>query len=194
MLFYKADCKKSKQIKEEYKTLADKMFGIIKVGAIDCLSEEELCEEFGVYDSPIIKIFTEMLSDDGFTFKGKWDWKAISAAASQKMQSFVRTVTEDNYESWIQESPEKKKLLLFTDRKTTAPLFKSLSKTYKDKMMFGEVKKEPKLIANFKVTKIPTLMIVTDPFEYTGEVYEMTDIKIDQLKKFLSTHSSSQAP
>jgi len=63
--------------------------------------------------------------------------------------------------------------LLFTDRKTTAPLFKSLSKTYKDKLMFGEVKKEPKLIANFKVEKIPTLMVITDPFEYKGELYDM---------------------
>ena len=52
------------------------------------------------------------------------------------MQSFVRTVTEENYENWIQESPDKNKVLLFTDRKSTAPLFKSLSKTYKEKLMF----------------------------------------------------------
>lgn len=110
------------------------------------------------------------------------------------MQSFVRTVTEENYENWIQESPDKNKVLLFTDRKSTAPLFKSLSKTYKDKLMFGEVKKEPKLIENFKVTKIPTLMVVTDPYEYKGDLYDMTDIKIDQLQKFLSTYSSSQMP
>lgn len=110
------------------------------------------------------------------------------------MQSFVRTVTEENYENWIQESPDKNKVLLFTDRKSTAPLFKSLSKTYKEKLMFGEVKKEPKLIENFKVTKIPTLMVVTDPYEYKGDLYDMNDIKIDQLQKFLSTYSSSQMP
>jgi len=28
------------------------MYGIIKIGAIDCLSEEELCEEFSAYDIP----------------------------------------------------------------------------------------------------------------------------------------------
>ena len=155
------------------------MFGIIKVGAIDCLNEEELCEEFAVYDSPSIKIYTEMMNDDGITYRGKKQWKSISAAASQKMQSFVRTVTEENYEDWIEESPDKQKVLLFTDRKTTAPLFKSLSKTYKDRMMFGEVKKEPKLLENYKVTKIPTLMVVTDPISYTGELYDMSDIKID---------------
>jgi hypothetical protein len=33
-------------MKEEYQALASKMYGIIKVGAIDCHEEEELCEEF----------------------------------------------------------------------------------------------------------------------------------------------------
>lgn len=40
---------------------------------------------------------------------------------------------------------------MFTDRKTTAPLFKALSKYYKDKLMFGEVKMEPSLMKKFKV-------------------------------------------
>lgn len=45
----------------------------------------------------------------------------------------------------VQDSNGKTLVLLFTDRKTTAPIFKSLSKTYKDKMVFGEVKKDPEL-------------------------------------------------
>jgi len=46
-------------------------------------------------------------------------------------------------------------------------------------MMFGEVKKEPKIIEKFKVTKIPTLMVITDPEAHTGETFDMKDIKID---------------
>jgi len=72
---------------------------------------------------------------------GAKNWKNISTAAAKKMQSFVRTVNNDNYNSFVDEQPEKMKILYFTERKTTAPLFKSLSKTYKDKLVFGEVKK-----------------------------------------------------
>lgn len=36
-------------MRDEYKQLAEKMYGIIKVGAIDCANDEELCEEFSVY-------------------------------------------------------------------------------------------------------------------------------------------------
>ena len=43
------------------------MFGIIKVGAINCHIEEELCEEFSVFDveNASVLIFTESVSDDG---------------------------------------------------------------------------------------------------------------------------------
>ena len=46
ILFYDISKKESRDLKDEYNELASKMFGIIKVGAIDCHEEEELCEEF----------------------------------------------------------------------------------------------------------------------------------------------------
>jgi hypothetical protein len=85
LFFHKSNEEDSRKLKDEYKVLAEKMFGIIKIGAIDCLAEEELCEEFGVYDSPTIKIYTETADDDGVKFTGKKEWKSISSAASQKM-------------------------------------------------------------------------------------------------------------
>ena len=59
ILFYDVSKQDSQDLKDEYKMLAEKMFGIIQVGAIDCRDEEELCEEFAVYEYPVIKIFTE---------------------------------------------------------------------------------------------------------------------------------------
>ena len=57
-------------------------------------------------------------------------------------------------------------VLLFTDRKTTAPLFKSLSKTFKDKLVFGEVKKDVEMQNKFGVKEIPTLLVITDPYTH----------------------------
>lgn len=51
--------------------MADKLYGILRVGAIDCLSEEELCEDFSVYDIPAIMVFTENYNDDGEKYRGK---------------------------------------------------------------------------------------------------------------------------
>lgn len=128
-------------LKDEYVQLAEKMFGIIGVGAINCNDDEELCEEYSVYSTPTIKIFTENDSDQGTVYTGKKTWKAISARAANLMMNFVRIVGPSNYESFVSDSASKNKILLFTDKKSTSPLFKSLSKTFKDQLAFGEVRK-----------------------------------------------------
>jgi tRNA(Leu) C34 or U34 (ribose-2'-O)-methylase TrmL len=89
------------------------------------------------------------------------------------MQSFVSIVTSENYQQFIDRDPSKYKVLLFTERKTTAPIFKALSKQYKDKLLFGEVRKssEAALVSKFQVTTFPTLLVVTDPAEYQGEAF-----------------------
>ena len=57
MLFYKPTDEESKKLKDEYRLLAEKLYGMVKVGAIDCSEDEELCEEFAVYSVPTMMIF-----------------------------------------------------------------------------------------------------------------------------------------
>jgi len=52
LYFFDPKLKKCQDFKDENKLLAEKMYGMINVGAIDCKKEEELCEEFGVYELP----------------------------------------------------------------------------------------------------------------------------------------------
>lgn len=73
------------------------MYGIIKVAAIDCKDEEELCEEFNVYSLPTIKLFTELESDEGEVYLGDLDHASIQNAATSKMQSFISLLTKDNF-------------------------------------------------------------------------------------------------
>lgn len=100
-MFYKPGDEESKKLKDEYRTLAEKLYGIVKVGAIDCGEDEELCEEFAIYNVPTMMIFQENYSDDGEKYNGKMDWKSIASFATKKMQSFVALVTSENYEQFI---------------------------------------------------------------------------------------------
>ena len=78
---------------------------------------------------------------------------------------------------------------MFTERKSTAPLFKALSKQYKDKLLFGEVRSSEKALAkSFGVTEYPKIMVVTDSHFYKGDVYE-GELKIDMITKFLNNYS-----
>jgi hypothetical protein len=98
MLFYKPGDEECRKLKDEYRLLAEKTYGIVKVGAIDCGEDEELCEEFAIYNVPTIMVFQESFSDEGEKYTGKIDWKLMATFATKKMQSFVSLVTNDNYE------------------------------------------------------------------------------------------------
>lgn len=50
--FFNPKLEECKSFKEKYVNVAERLYGVIKVGAIDCLQEEELCEEFSVYQVP----------------------------------------------------------------------------------------------------------------------------------------------
>jgi len=138
-------------------------------------------------------VFQESYSDDGERYTGKPEWKSIASFATSKMQSFVSLVTAENYQQFIDRDPAKYKVLLFTERKSTAPIFKALSKQFKEKLLFGEVRKsDADLVAKFKVQAFPTLIVVTDPQSFEGEAYT-GELKIDRLTKFLNQYSYKTA-
>ena len=148
------------------------MYGILKVGAIDCKGEEELCEEFGVYDLPQVMVFSESYSDQGERYTEKMEWNAIGSAAARKMQSFVSVVSQDNYEAFVGRDPSKHHVLLFTDKKTTPAMFKALSKRYLDKLVFGEVRSaETELVNSFQIKEFPTLIVLTEQDSMTSQAY-----------------------
>lgn len=56
----------------------------------------------------------------------------------------------------------------------------------------GEIRKtEKELIEKFKITKFPSMLVVTDPFSYEGEQFVEEQYQIDRIKKFLNKFAYS---
>ena len=72
--FYNPKLEECTGFQDEYNRLSEKLYGIIKVAAINCLQEQELCEEFGVYEAPQMLIFKENTKDEGEKYVGKYEW------------------------------------------------------------------------------------------------------------------------
>lgn len=106
IFFFKTDNPECQKIKEEYKTLSNKLYGIVRVAAIDCDEDEEMCEEFTIYDVPKIIAFTENYRDDGEKYTDKYDWKKMSSFVTKKMQDFVSVVTLNNYNDFFEREKE----------------------------------------------------------------------------------------
>lgn len=179
LYFFNPKLKECQKFSEEYIKVSEKMYGILKVGAIDCLSEEELCEEFGVFDVPQVMVFSESYSDQGERYREKMEWNALANTAARKMQSFVSIVTSDNFESFFYRDSTKHHVLLFTDKKSTPAIFKALSKKFLDKLVFGEVRtSEKQLLDKYGVTEYPTIIVVTDSEALQSDKYT-GDNKVD---------------
>lgn len=193
ILFYKSNDRTSKGYRDVWRELAEKLYGIVKVAAINCHEEADdaLCEDFMVYDTPKILVFPSNSRSEPLTYTGAIQYGPIASFGIAQMESFVKLVTEANYESFVKEDFDKTKVLLFTSKKSTPPLLRALSKEFKGRIVFGEIREyNQALINKFQITTFPTIMVLGDPDTYTGVKYE-GDQKKDQISKFLREHSSS---
>ena len=78
---------------------------------------------------------------------------------------------------------------MFTERKTTPAVYKSLSKYFKGKLLFGEARKsDTELTSKFKIAKFPTVMVITDGDNYQGKIYE-GDSQRDHMMDFLREYA-----
>ena len=71
IFFFRTDIPECDAVRDEYKILSDKMYGVFKIIAVDCDEDEEISEEFLVFDTPTIVVFTDNLDDEGEKYQGK---------------------------------------------------------------------------------------------------------------------------
>jgi curved DNA-binding protein CbpA len=188
VFFFKAADRDFETIKEMWKTLAEKSYGIFKIAAVNCRSDEEICDEFSVRQTPLIVYFPES-SEDHEVYRGIKKWEDVFNYGAKRMQSFVRVINKDNYGDFVNDNPTQHKIVLFTQRKTTPPLLKALSKHFKGKLSFGEIRQsETELAQRFGIDKFPTLVVISEPENYKGINYD-GPLKRDNLEKFLNQYA-----
>jgi DnaJ family protein C protein 16 len=181
--FYHPNCKHCQTMKDEWVSVADKLYGIIKVAAVRCDEEEELCEEYGVTAYPTIIYFPENTAQTHQVYSGKKAYQEIADFVVARMQSFVRLVNHENFAGFYEGEPGQAKIVLFTNRKSTPPLLKALSKEFKDRVVFGEVRSsEAELMARFGVTEVPCILGLTG--DSKGVKYEGGN-KRDEMERWV---------
>jgi hypothetical protein len=95
----------------------------------------------------------------------------------------------------LKQEGEKRKVILFTSKKSTPCLFKALSKDFKGKLVFGEIRdSEKELIEKFGIQKFPAILAVTDGENFKGDLYQGVELKKDQITKFLREQTFQQTP
>ncbi len=182
--FFKVRDEKHPEIADKLVKLSTKAEGVFQVGAINCEEQEELCEDFAVYDTPKLLLFTSSSNEEPIAYRKDYDVEEMLKLAVASMHDFLEIVNDDTLEEFMNRYPQQVKVFYFADSDKTPPLLKMLSSEYRGYLHFGLVRaSEKNIVAKFKVSKFPALMVLTDT-QAEGHLYT-EEYKKDRLSKFL---------
>ena len=187
--FYVPGCPHCRNLVQKWETLAENLRGIIKVGAVNCEVDAQLCQQQGVRAYPTIKLAVQ---DKYLEYEGERSPKQIKRWAYEhmpyeKIQNLLRGGSVDEFLAGpCKSSPSKACVVLLTDKYETSPMYKSIAYQFRNKMAFGEVRgSNVQLAARFGVKKYPLLVVICNGDEHTATEFagEHTSENIAQFLK-----------
>ncbi len=188
--FRKGDQNYEKYVKTMIE-FADKTDGLFNAGAVNCIKDEEICEEFEVAETPSIIFFSENEKDYN-KYEGKVDYNSLFNYATKRMSYYVNEIRKDKLSDFFSKKPDKYHIILFTSKDSTPSLYKALSKFFINKLIFGEIHKtQTELVELFKIRDFPTLMVMIDEEKNKYEIYKKK-MDYENIKSYLNKYATKQ--
>ncbi|KAI0565877.1 protein disulfide-isomerase PDIA-2 Endoplasmic reticulum lumen [Gracilaria domingensis] len=160
--FYAPWCGHCQQSAPAFSKAAKKLHGVARLGVVNCDEHKEIAQRFSIQGFPTIKVF----KGEGKKARRPSDYNQARSSSAfvdhikYIMPSFVARVKPSGVQAFFNDLPKLPHVLLFTDKKSTSPLYKGLSARFKGRLSFGEVRKsEAKHVPEqYSVNSFPTLL------------------------------------
>ncbi|KAH8592162.1 hypothetical protein B0O99DRAFT_518344 [Bisporella sp. PMI_857] len=197
--FYAPWCGHCKNLQPAYEKAAGSLEGLAKVAAVDCDEESNkaFCGGFGVQGFPTLKIVRpgkkpgKPVVED---YNGPRTAKGIVDAVVEKIPNHVQRVDDKTLESWLAESKDLPKAILFTDKGKTSALIKSVAIEFKDSITVAQIRdKEKASVELFGITKFPTLILLPGGKEAAEGIKYEGELKKAGIVEFLTKTTNIEA-
>ena len=191
ILFFNPQDRNFKNFRNLFINLSKKISNSIKVGAVNCETDEEICEEFDIKKINEILFLSDNKKEKYIIYKGDLNVKKLIEFSEKYFKNFVIKVNNKNYKKFINKNDTLYHVILFTEKTETPSIYRTISKIYNESFVFGMVNSnEKELIDKFKkVDKFPSLFILIDDENYNGIfcTYELNKENIEEfLKQFIN--------
>eukprot|EP00004_Rigifila_ramosa_P018874 TRINITY_DN4740_c0_g1_i1.p1 TRINITY_DN4740_c0_g1~~TRINITY_DN4740_c0_g1_i1.p1 ORF type:complete len:361 (+),score=90.14 TRINITY_DN4740_c0_g1_i1:152-1084(+) len=188
--FYAPWCGHCKALAPEWEQAANQLKPTgIKVAKVDATVEQSLASKYGIKGYPTIKLFGENKKSPT-DYQGERKAGPIASyAASQLPSKYVFKLKDEAAHTAFLERPGAK-LILFTEKKTTSALLKSLSLLSKGKPIhFGEAHSTAGLLpAQYGVTTFPTIVVLAADATPEAAVKYDGKLEFDAIVAFLGPY------
>lgn len=177
VMFYKPNDDDSVEAKPEYIKFGDTFKDFLQVAAVNCRQQRDVCSGASITTFPALRWFSEDKAANPEVFEGAITAKLLGKWASAMMPDHT-TVVDDKHKlrQWL-DNAKGPTVLLFTDKSSTPPMWKALSREFKDRAHLGVVPRCDKsgvfktpLQREFDVY-IPQIIRV-DPIDELGKIAE----------------------
>ncbi|KAN0037306.1 hypothetical protein ACTFIV_002647 [Dictyostelium citrinum] len=195
--FYAPWCGHCKSLKPEYEKASNNLKGLVKIGAINCDEEKELCGQYQIQGFPTLKFFSTNpktgKKGQPEDYQGARSASEIAKFSLAKLPStHIQKVTQDNINKFLTGTSDAK-ALLFTDKAKTTDLYKALSVDFLKTLTLGEARNINKeTLEKYNIEKFPTLLVFTND---DGETFTKFEGKLSHstIYKFLEPFSSKKS-
>ncbi|GBG67933.1 hypothetical protein CBR_g1052 [Chara braunii] len=213
--YFKSDCHLCVQVVPEFVKVANSLKGIVKVGAVNCDTNRDLCIHAKIklfsWDRKKNPYTGKYYKDEPADYNGRSNSKAMTEFATDSLpMKFITLVSsagpsgsdeaaasEDERRSasaseFLRSNPSIPKVLLFSKKDSVTPLYKGLSLRFRGRMAFAQASSsDAELAAQFNVTNFPTLLLIDqhgERFSYKGS------LKAVLISEFLEPFAATASP
>ena len=165
--------------------------GMFRMLGIDCDENAVVCQKEKIEKYPTFRVYPAYPAPTQDYEEDTIDFEKIKKLALRFVQSRVIDISQNNYQTFVEDNPGKPKVFLFTDKKGTPATYKALSAHFDKTLFFGLIRSEDQgLVAKFKVKSYPAIFMIKEkdgkPIKFEGE-----DFSYQAIFDFINVYSET---
>ena len=164
---------------------------MFRITALDCEEFKSVCDKELVNKYPTIRVYPAFPAPTQDYDEDTVDFEKVKKLAARFVGSRVVEVTQNNYDTSINDNPGKPKVLLFSDKKGTPLIFKALSSHFDKTLIFGLIRdSEQGIVSKYKVKNFPAVFLIKEK-DGKPQKYEGTEYSYQAIFDFINIYSET---
>jgi curved DNA-binding protein CbpA len=203
--FYSPQCRPCQDLKDQYISVAKKFAGIVQVLAVNCQGQmqKSICQSERIQNYPSIRLYSDSNKVHEFSQSQARNSKNIGNWIANAIPDFTTKInSKSSLDKLVSSAGSKAVVILFSDKKETPAMYKSLCRTFKSNVACGlilgySLTTPPSFVAESvskQIQKTPALFYVHDSLSFEGEFFKgsMTSEIISLFFSRIVSHKSRQ--
>lgn len=137
VLYYKPNRDECREMGPEIITLGKTYDGIAKIGTVNCMKQRSLCRENSITAFPSMRWYPQDDKKEPDVVETDTTAKALGKYISSELPDYTVRIADKNALKPFLDSAKGPAAMLFTDKKSVPPLWKALSRQFKDRASLG---------------------------------------------------------